>query len=255
VVKATYEVANGWEQYGDFFLDHFLGKTPNGKQCVIRNREALHFYYYKRRDRLKVMATAPIEIVNNALGYTIKYELDSFTHEYSTQVSQYTGYPLFEEMPPAGEDQRAEWSTAREVAYKGSILHFMRSLYQKQLKEEGFEIQFLVGDSTVQKAITFKDLYGGMNYVKNDSTQTVDFHPNQVNVAVLYKNELPGKAYLEAYPDASPNFELSFLNFLPREVMTIERNGYYFDQHDITITGYWAWEKVGDMLPYDYELK
>ena len=34
--------------------------------------------------------------------------------------------------------------------------------------------------------------------------------------------------------------------------MDIERNGYYYEQNDITITGYWAWEKVADMLPYNY---
>ena len=27
VVKATYEVADGWEKYGNFFLENFIGKT------------------------------------------------------------------------------------------------------------------------------------------------------------------------------------------------------------------------------------
>ncbi len=252
VVKATYEVADGLEKYGDFFLDNFIGKTANSKQCSIKNKEVLKFYFYKRRNKLKILATAPIEIVNNALGYTIKYTLDSFTHEYDTQVSQYTGYPLFEEMQPANEEQKAKWNAARGVAYNGSILHFMRSFYHKKLKEEGFEIQFLVNFNDKESAIPVKDFYGAMNFAMDDSTRIVEAKPNQKDVAVIYKNEVPGQLYLDANPDANPKFELSVLSFLSGGSFSIEQNGYYFDQHDITINSYWAWEKVGDMLPYDY---
>ncbi len=255
IVRSSTEVADGWEKYGDFFLDNFLGKTINSKQCIIKNKEALKFYYYKKRDRLKVRASEPLVIVNNALGYTIKYTLDSFTHEYGTQLSQYTGYPLFEEMQPANEEQRAKWDAARLVAYQGSILHFMRSLYSKKLKEEGFEIQFLINFNDKERSVPVLNFYGGMNYTMDDSTHTVDILPNQQNVAVIYKNETPSRAYLEANPEANPKFELSILSFLPKETISIEQNGYYFDQHDIIINNYWAWEKMGDMLPYDYRGK
>ena len=252
VVKNSYEVADGWEKYGDFFVDNFLGKTPNSKQCVIKNKEVLKFYFYKRRNRLKVLATEPLEIVNNALGYTIKYTIDSFTHEYNTQVSTFSGYPLFEEMKPNSSEQKSSWDTARLVAYRGSILHFMRSFYNKKLKEEGFEIQFLVNVNDKETAIPVKDFYGGMNYHMEDSTKVLEISPNQKEVAILYKNEKPDRSYLELNPDANSNFELSVLSFLPNDILDIEQNGYYYDQNDITINSYWAWEKVGDMLPYDY---
>ena len=95
VVKSTAEVADGLQKYGDFFLENFIGKTANSKQCYIKNKEALKFFYYRRSKRLKILATEPLEIVNDALGYTIKYQLDSFVHEYNTQTSLYTGYPFF----------------------------------------------------------------------------------------------------------------------------------------------------------------
>ena len=252
VVRNTYEVADGLEKYGDFFLDNFIGKTTNSKQCVVKNKEVLKFYFYKRRNRLKVLATAPLEIVNNALGYTIKYTLDSFTHEYNSGVSLFAGYPLFEEMTASGPEQKAKWDSARLVAYRGSILHFMRSLYQKKLKEEGFEIQFLVNVGDRESAIPVKDFYGAMNYHMDDSTKVLDISPNQKEVAILYKNEKPDPLYLELNPEGKSSFELSVFSFLPNEALGIEQNGYYYDQNDITINGYWAWEKAGDMLPYDY---
>jgi hypothetical protein len=253
VVKSTSEVADGLAKYGDFFIDNFIGKTANGKQCFIKNKEALKFFYYRRAKRLKILATEPLEIVNEALGYTIKYSLDSFVHEYNTQESLYTGSPLFQEMQSQDALQIEKWNTARKTAFNGSILHFMRSMYQKKLKEEGFEIQFIVKNNEKETAILLKNFYGAMNYNLDDSSGTVDIMPRQREVAVIYKNEPSVDLYLSENKDASSKFQLSFLSFLPDEYITIEQNGFYFEQKDITINGYWAWEKVADMLPYDFD--
>lgn len=252
VVKASFEVKDGWEKYGNFFLENFIGKTANSQECSIKNKEVLHFFYYKRKNRLKILADAPVEIVNNALGYSIKYTLDSFTHEYNTQVSQYTGYPLFKELEPVNEEQKNRWKANRLVAYNGSILHFMRSMYQKKLNEEGFEIQFLLKENEKERALPLRNFYAAVNYKMDDTAKTVEILPNQKEVAVLYKNEEPSKLFLEANTDASTKFQLSVVSFLPNESLEIERNGYYYEQGDITITGYWAWEKVADMLPYNF---
>ncbi|MEP7237029.1 MAG: carboxypeptidase-like regulatory domain-containing protein [Ferruginibacter sp.] len=253
VVKSTSEVADGLEKYGDFFMENFIGKTANSKQCYIKNKEVLKFFYYRRAKRLKILATAPLEIVNDALGYTIKYELDSFVHEYNTQISLYTGYPLFQEMQSDNAAQIEKWNAARKVAYNGSILHFMRSVYQKKLKEEGFEIQFIIKKNDRETAIPLKDFYGAINYKSDDSSNTVEILPNQKDMAVIYKNEGSSTLYVDANPEASSKFQSSVVSFLPNESLDIEQNGFYFDQNDITITGYWAWEKVGDMVPYDFD--
>ena len=255
VIKSTSGVADGLAKYGDFFVENFIGKTTNGKQSYIKNKEVLKFFYYRRAKRLKIVATAPLEIVNDALGYTIKYELDSFVHEYNTQVSLYTGYPLFQEMQSTDVAQLEKWNAARKTAYNGSILHFMRSMHQKKLKEEGFEIQFIVKNNDRETAIPLKDFYGAVNYSMDDSINTAEIQPRQKDVAVIYKNEPSPELYLAANPEASSKFQLSVLSFLPNESLNIEQNGFYFEQNDITITGYWGWEKVGDMLPYDFNFK
>ena len=253
-IKTSNEVKDGLVKYGDFFMENFLGKTINSSQCVIKNKEALKFYFSKKRNRLKVLCAEPILIENLALGYTIKYTIDSFTHDYTTLVSSYTGYPLFEAIATADVTQSSMWQANRLKAYNGSILHFMRSAYHKNLQQEGFEVQFLFKNNDTETAIPVKNLYGGLNYNKDDSTQVVEIQPNQPDVAVLYKNELPDKDYtaqnLEA---AAKKFQLSVINIPALQAIGIEQNGYYFDQNDITITGYWSWEKVGDMVPYDYK--
>lgn len=252
-IRSSNELKDGLEKYGDFFTENFIGKSTNSKQCVIKNKEALKFFFSKKRNRLKVRSDEPLVIENTALGYRIKYTLDSFTHDYNNAVSTFAGYPLFEQLTPADAAQAAAWKENRITAYKGSILHFMRSTYNKQLKEEGFEIQFIVKNNGEDTAIKGLDFYGALNYDRNDSSQVIEINPNQTEVAILYKNETPDKLYTELNDDAPKKFELSVVSFPPAQAIGIEQNGYYFDQNDLTITGYWSWEKVADMLPYDFK--
>ena len=252
VIKSSNEVKDGLEKYGSFFEENFIGKTANSSQCSIKNKEVLKFYYYKKKNRLKVLATAPLEIENNALGYSIKYTLDSFTHEYASQLSTYSGYPLFKDMQPTDEAQRASWNNNRLKAYLGSTLHFMRSVYNKRIKEEGFEIQLVAKNNDAETAIPVADFYGALNYSKNDSTQLVEITPNQQNLAVLYNKEVPDPLYISQSGDVARKFQLSILTIAPEQAIGIEQNGYFFDQNDITINGYWTWQKVADVLPYDF---
>lgn len=252
-IKTSNELKDGLEKYGDFFIENFIGKTTNSRQCSITNKDALKFYFSKKRNRLKVLASEPLVIENTALGYRIRYTLDSFTYDYNSSTSTFTGYPLFEALQPADAAQATAWKENRTTAYNGSILHCMRSIYNKRLKEEGFEIQFIIKRTDMDTAIKGLNFYGALNYEKNDSTQIVEINPNQTEVAILYNNEKPDEAYQTANPDAPKKFELSVVSFVPQQAIGIEQNGFYFDQNDITITGYWSWEKMADMLPYDFK--
>ena len=251
-VVSTNEVMNGMEKYGSFFKEEFIGKTENAKNCTIENPEVLHFFFSKRKNRLKITATEQLIIKNNALGYVLKYALDSFTHEYKTEVSTFTGFPFYENLP-GDSTQTENWKQARDLAYKGSTLHFMRSLYNKTLKEEKFDVQFIVNVLGKEEAIKLTDIYTSIDYSKDDSTQTVEILPNQPNVGVLYMAAKPNATYLSENKNEPKNFRFSILAFKPSETLVIEQNGYCYDQNDIAISGYWSWEKIADQLPYDYK--
>ncbi len=251
-VAISNEVKDGWQKYGEFFTDNFVGQTKFAKQCVIKNPEVLHFYFNKKRNRLKVMAKEPLMVDNFALGYTLKFAIDSFTNEYNTKTNLFVGYPLFEEMQGT-PDQQETWIKNRTIAYKGSMLQFMRSLYSRTLQEDGFELQFIVKNNNEEIPIPLKDLYGALNYAKDDSTKTVEFFPNQNEIAVIYNNAKPEQAYMDISPDVKKNFQLSTLTFASGESIVVEQNGYYYDQTDIITNGYLGFKKIGDMLPYDYK--
>ena len=251
-VASTGEIKNGWEKYGGFFVEQFIGKTINSASCEIKNKEVLRFFFSKKRNRLKVLASEPLVIDNNALGYTIRYSLDSFTHEYNSQVSLYTGYPLFEEKAPQSPEQKQAWDTARKHAYRGSVLHFMRSLYQQQLAENNFEVQFLVKANGNDSALKLKNFYAALNYSRDDSSQVARVVPNQQEVGIIYTGEKPADGFLNDNADEPKAFQFSVLSFLPGKAITIEQNGYYYEQQDVTMNAYWTWDKIADALPYDY---
>jgi hypothetical protein len=252
-IVSTGEVKNGWEKYGKVFTDEFLGKSVNVNSCSIKNPEMLKFFYSKRKGRLKVLSDDAIIIQNDALGYTIKYQLDSFVHEYNTDVTIYTGFPLFEEMTATDSTQQLKWTEARKKAYNGSVLHFMRSLYDMQLAEEGFEIQFIIKIKDNDTALKLKDFYGALNFQATDSVSPVTIKPNQLSLGVIFRNEKPSEEYVKENENEPTKFQFSTLNFQPKQEISIEQNGYYFEQNDLTFTGYWSWLKMGDALPYDYE--
>ena len=250
-IVASNEVKDGWQKYGQFFTENFIGKSEFSQQTFIKNPEVLKFYFSKKRNRLKVLASEPLMVENFALGYNIKFAIDSFTYEYDNNTAQFIGYPLFEEMQGTAE-KGAIWQQNRNKAYKGSLLHFMRSLYNKTLADEGFEVQFLVKNNDEEMTIPLKNPYPALNYTRDDSTNTVEFHPNQPDMIVIYTKAKPEQAYFNFDPKAKKDFQVSTFSVAKGESIVIEANGYFFEQTDITTNGYWGFEKIGDMLPYDY---
>ncbi len=89
---------------------------------------AFLLYKNKKRHRLKVTADQDLLVLNNALGYLLRYQLDSFSYDYNSNISQYTGYPFFIERDTAAE-VKDQWTKNRAKTYLGSRLHFMTSLF------------------------------------------------------------------------------------------------------------------------------
>ena len=251
-IVSSNEVKDGWLKYGSFFTDNFIGRSEFSAQTRIKNPEVLKFYFSKKRNRLKVLASEPLFVVNDALGYNLRFTIDSFTHEYNTNTTLFVGYPLFEEMNGTAQ-QTMIWKENRTQAYNGSMLHFMRSFFTKTLAKEGFEIQFLVKSKEEEKTIQIKNPYSALNYDRDDSTNTVELFPNQPDVIVIYKLAKPQQAYLDFDQKVKKDFQASVLTISPDNSIIIEQNGYFFEQSDLIVNGYWNFEKIGDMLPYDYK--
>jgi hypothetical protein len=249
VIMSSNEVTDGWEKYGQFFLDRFLGKTNFAKQTTLRNPEVLNFFYYKRSDRLKVLATEPLLIADSALGYDLRYSLDSFVYHYKTEINSYRGNCLYQQME--GDSlQLLTWKTNRALAYYGSRLHFLRSYYDSTVVEDGWSLEMQTAPN-VNKFFRIKNPYDTAYYLVDDSTGDIElWFPNKLSVA--YTKAKPDPAYLKemGYP-ATQKLQISYVDLL--ESIVVNQNGYFTEQKSWVNQGYWSWKNVADQLPYDYE--
>ena len=239
-------VADGWNKYGQFFLDNFIGTTANASLCTIENKDVLSFYFYKKRNKLKVKAKEEIIILNQALGYKIHFQLDSFVNDYNSHISSYTGYPLFETLTGTVE-QQATWMKNRYRTYIGSRMHFMRSWYDSTLKDEGFEVETLNAPES-DKGTLLENPYDPIYYSLDSGI--VDINING-KIRVTYSGQVPDKKYLaQNHFPLNAKVQVSALE-MPTG-FSIEENGYFYEQSEITNLGYWAWKKIAELVPYDY---
>lgn len=248
ILKNNYEVTDGWDKYGDFFLKNFIGSTPNAGGCTVLNPEVLKFYYYKRSNKLKVLATGAIQVSNNALGYNLRYQLDSFIYYYNTDINLYRGYCLYTEMDGSDSLKKA-WATSREKAYYGSKLQFMRSYYDSTITEDGWLVDML-DENNNKKFNKVKDVYDTTYYGALDSTNEIEiWYPRKISIT--YTKKKPETEYLKKMnlPKSVP-YSISYIDI--KETIAITENGYYYNQKDWINQGYWSWKNLADLLPYDY---
>jgi len=279
----------GWSKWGKFFIENFIGTSEEAKDCKILNTEVLRFRESKEKKLLEVIALEPLQIENKALGYTLRYEMESFSFDFTTRYLMYTGYPFFEAM--GGNDARQKkWEKKRVQSYTGSMLHFMRTVYANKLIEEGFEVRRLVRKDNEEKA-RIRAIYNVMARVPANERSPVPSDSLKYYEKILRQpdyTESIGDAQLSgdsiAYAASETVAEVSFPDYLlviyrnkpaPHQFSTsmqgnrgmiqsqlllvndrpiqIHSNGAYYNPEDLLSLGYWAWsEKIALMLPLDY---
>ena len=150
-VTVEASVEEGWDKWGLVFMDNFIGRTPNAEQCRIKNREAIHFRYYRKSNRIIAYSDEPLIIENRSLGYRINYQMENFEVNFSKGSSAFAGYPLFDDMDKNRRTPRSRWQKARDKAYYGSMMHFMRSVFSNSLNADGFDVRRMHREPNLEK--------------------------------------------------------------------------------------------------------
>lgn len=164
---------DGWQQWGKFFLENFIGTAPGSADCKLINPEVLRFYFNKKANTLRVSADDRLVVENNYLGYHLKYDLTGFEVNFSTHMYVFNGYPQFEEMETKRTGLQKRWRNHRENEYYGSMMHFMRALYRNKIEQEGFEMYRLVKIPEEEKK-RVKKIYLDRSRITNaDGTLTI----------------------------------------------------------------------------------
>lgn len=206
------------------FRNEFLGTTDNARSCQIINEKDITFNTGNSDDTLKAYASMPITIYNNALGYRIIYYLDKFEYYKKSKAFFYSGNCIINEDSTSSKTQKQLIERRRKYAYLGSRMHFFRSLWEDDLESTGF----VIGNS-LYKNLYFVDLV------------SVD---DSLKKSLAYKEDLRIAYYSRVFT--------SFIHFVKGSVF-FDKTG-YFDATGIIWDGQMGRQRIGDLLPYEYEI-
>lgn len=266
VIVGNYD-KNGWEKWGVFFMEMLIGNTPNALNCKLLNKEAVKFSFSKKENILRAYATEPLRIENNALGFDLTYSLTQFEHNYKNRIFFYQGYPLFSEKKAKNNRQYQKWVANRKETYKGSLMHFMRSVFRNKIIEEGFEIRRIIRQKVQNANIKLNGepimeevdvlintpLNGdSIAFAIDDNTAGLQFKDY---LQVVYKNKAMSPLYVRSRRNITLGDPMSAKLFMPdaSKIVSVLANGSYFFGKDILTLDYWAWsEKLSNLLPLEY---
>jgi len=243
------------------FIKYFIGESTNAGQCKILNPQVLSFHYDKNTEVLQASADTILRIQNSGLGYILNYVLTEFKLDPKNNVFAYTGYPFFEAMKGSAAQQK-RWDNKRKDAYLGSVNHFFRSVYNNNTTEAGFAIyehpakmaigakmsRLPIDDVFLPTDSNFKVL----NPLYGSSVSSKDLY-------VVYNRDKQPRDFtfssLDLYPsvDLWPDGQLSGLKPLVDNVL-IDRNGSLTPPKSFFVSGYWAWQKMAELLPLGYHV-
>ncbi|HEV7379535.1 MAG TPA: carboxypeptidase-like regulatory domain-containing protein [Dyadobacter sp.] len=132
-----------WYTNLELFKEGFIGKSEIASRCKLVNPETLIIVYDENTNTLKVSAKDLLIIENPELGFRIYYLLIEYVYDYNSKYLTYLGYPLFEQLT-GSKSREKKWQKNRLKAYNGSVMHFVRTLRNEQLEEEGFNLRRLI---------------------------------------------------------------------------------------------------------------
>ena len=204
------------------FINEFLGRTANARDCEITNLNDITFNYNSDQDTLKAFALKPILINNKALGYKIIYFLDKFEYYKKSNSIFYKGSVLFKEDLEMDEIQKQIYDRKRKDAYLGSRMHFFRALWNGDLQSAGFKVKKIDNSNIELNDIVFQE----DNLTK-----------------ILKSKEILGICYHEGLPNTYIIFKAGHVSF--------DKNG-YFDPSALSWQGTMAGQRMADCLPYEY---
>ena len=219
-----------WERsvrnnYLNIFKRQFLGETVNAYNCKILNEDDLVFNYNEGKMLLTAYSQRPLIISNYALGYQIIYYLDSFEFSQIPYSMRYIGYFIFKEDSTLKGKTRIKAENRRRLAFLGSRMHLMRSLWENDLDSAGFTIK-----NSNNKIVTYDSLV-----VQVDSSSKYLTNKGSYNISYMSKNSTSS---------------IDIVN----DTVSFNKLG-FFDPLGINWIGDMAKQRIADLLPFDYMLK
>ncbi len=251
---------NSLEDYYQLFKAQFLGISPNGLDCEITNRDVIKLNYDQKKGILTASANGFLVIQNKRLGYKVRYLLRGFTYNAITNSAIYDGDINFEELDGTAKMKRT-WEKNRLETYKGSFMHYLRSVYLNTVTKEGFITNQLFSAHNIKNdPVSLDKITIDPRPLRYDTLATlIDTSFISLKSPDFYLSYNPKKANAKVKKAPKNNRISTELDYnssiirMPFKEAIIDRKGSYTDYRAFYIHGSLARRRVGDQLPFEYQ--
>ncbi len=275
-----------WKRNYEEFKKAFIGASENSKQCVVVNSHEVNLINHGRQHNLEAWTNDFLIIENKALGYRVKFLIDTFSRNELTNIVSWQGKTLFEELP-GNEAQKKIWKQKREETYYGSSRHFYRALYTDKLTEEGFILKKLHRELNPERPQQDVILRKIKQFNDGKHRDSINYWIGKQNISRYFHEALtkqPISSYQVVGRTGKPGlFVLSFTDCLyviytkrheetdfkdlyrPLDmenfeisVLTLQTPYAVFDMNGVVVIGSplnegtWSKARIAELLPYDY---
>jgi len=237
------------EKQMKIFLTEFIGSRT--KDCTISNPGDINFTYHKKTKTLEADVNQPLIIHNKKLGYKITYFLSAFSHSLTELKTSYRGNYVFDEdtsgLAPA---EIKKILRARDKAYYGSRMHFIRSVWANDLEKNKFFYVYF-NESFKRNWVNFIG-----NIINNASKDQL---LNNTFIETIkpdwYLRKLPYGFIKYNTNDKSNSYQIGEASFVSFQSVNkdepITDNNYI--ESNLVWNGKMADQRVSELLPIDFE--
>ncbi|MBX2895860.1 MAG: carboxypeptidase-like regulatory domain-containing protein [Cyclobacteriaceae bacterium] len=247
-VKATRD--KEWLKQLRTFEKIFLGE-PFTSTCKIKNPWVLDFASGNSKVFI-TKASAPIEITNNYLGYTVLFHLKHF--QSGSQGYSIDGHAYFKELNDPAKTEL--WAANRAQVYSASDRHLFKSILSNQATQQGYRL-YIDKPGAVDVNTRSDRFYSevGKKIVaystKNIATPTSQPYEYIIllngRTEVHYLNKPGTVKYYKDMPGA-----VSWIEARGNQVR-VNNNGVVLNTSDVIYSGELSNYRVGNLLPLDYQ--
>jgi hypothetical protein len=264
------------ENYMQLLKQNLIGFTYDAGKCVIRNPEVIEFVKGKYKNDIMAVADQELEIENPVLGYTIYFKMMDVFFNTKSNESHFFGYARFVDlMGQSGINKK--WLRNRRNVYMGSSQHFIRSLARKELHKEGFLISIDEGNINTKKEsnITIQSIGEYPSVINTDISNAAMIRTlnedsilikHDLDGYVFYEMKLEKKLYIKYRRNSDLKLQITRALHLKTEgeigtvtALRLRKTPVLIDNRAVLITpanvffdGFWAYERLANMLPEDY---
>jgi hypothetical protein len=251
-IKVSSRKDDKWNNLYKDFEKVFLGNSEAAKMCKILRPWEVDLEKFNQK--LTAHAALPIEIENRYLGYKVFWYLNTF--ESSPMSFSMLGNSRFELLSPKDDKEALRWKQNREEAYKGSLTHFLASLYRGTSKAEGFRI--------FQENILFKGKNRQANFgvelsvkksVREISLDSIVKCQNKLcylNLQNQIEVHFTGKIENQPLYNDIP-YQVSWLEG-KEKILAFNAFGILEKPSNIEMSGSMSATRISELLPIDYQL-